>query len=148
MPFWLTRIGPRARQYSSSKTSHSAIPTPRPPNSSGHETTDQRSAAMVASHERWASKPSAVSSEGSEPGAGTCASSHERAAGAEGLLVLAVSQVHGALTVGWCPPPWVVGRHRVPGPAGTGPGCPRNLTHRQISGNHRSSATMWACRTQ
>ncbi len=34
---------------------------------------------MVRSQARWASKPSAVSSEGSEPGAGTWAASHARA---------------------------------------------------------------------
>ena len=71
IPFWLTRRGARARQYSSSKTIHSMIPTPRPPTPSGHDTTDQRSAAMVRSQARWASKPSAVSSDGNEPGAGT-----------------------------------------------------------------------------
>ena len=42
-------------------------PTPRPPNSSGHETTDQRASYMVFSQARWASKPAAVSSEGNGP---------------------------------------------------------------------------------
>jgi hypothetical protein len=51
-PFWLTRSGACARQYSSSNTSHSRMPTPRPPNSSGHETTDHRSSNMVCSHWR------------------------------------------------------------------------------------------------
>ena len=78
-PFWLTRSGAWARQYSSSNTSHSRMPTPRPPYSSGHDTTDQRSAASSASQARWASKPSAVSREGSERGAGAWAASQARA---------------------------------------------------------------------
>ena len=79
IPFWLTRSGAWARQYSSSKTSHSRIPTPRPPYSSGHDTTDQRSAASSASQARWASKPSAVSSDGERRGGGACPSSQARA---------------------------------------------------------------------
>ena len=78
-PFWLTRRGAWTRQYSSSKISHSTMPTPRPPYCSGHDTTDQRSADMVCSHRRWASKPSAVSREGRLRGGGTWASSQARA---------------------------------------------------------------------
>ncbi len=55
------------------------MPTPRPPYSSGHDTTDQRSANMVRSHSRWASNPSAVSSDGRLRGGGTWAASQERA---------------------------------------------------------------------
>ncbi len=79
IPFWLTRRGAWARQYSSSKINHSRMPTPRPPYSSGHDTTDHRSANMVRSHARWASKPSAVSRDGRACGAGAWADSHVRA---------------------------------------------------------------------
>ena len=45
MPFCETRPGAPAAQYSSSKTSHSHdVDAPRPPYSSGQDTTDQRSA--------------------------------------------------------------------------------------------------------
>src|SRR5579863_5547674 len=47
--------------------SHSTIPTPRPPYSSGHDTTDQRASYMTRSQARWASNPSAVSSDGNAP---------------------------------------------------------------------------------
>ena len=35
MPFWFTRCGASAAQYSSSKTSHSMRPAPRPPSATG-----------------------------------------------------------------------------------------------------------------
>src|ERR1700691_4757713 len=62
--------------------SHSTSPTPRPPYSSGHDTTDQRASSMTRSQARWASNPSAVSSDGKGPvpfdAEGALASSHER----------------------------------------------------------------------
>ncbi len=70
MPFCPTRRGARARWYSSSKISHSKMPTPRPPYSGGQLTTDHRSEASLPSHTRCCSKPSAVSSEARLPGAG------------------------------------------------------------------------------
>src|SRR6516165_6155346 len=52
------------------------MPRSRPPYSTGQFTTDQRSPYMVRSQARWASKPSAVSKEGSGS-LGTCAASQE-----------------------------------------------------------------------
>ncbi len=78
MPFCETRPGAPAAQYSSSKTSHFTRSTPRPPYSSGQDTTDQRSACSCASHSRCAAKPSRVSREGSGA-AGTREASHSRA---------------------------------------------------------------------
>ncbi len=77
MPFWLTRPGAPAAKYSSSKTSQRRIELPRPPYSSGQDTTDQRSAASAASHSRWAANPSAVSRDGSGAG-GTWSASQSR----------------------------------------------------------------------
>ncbi|GAA3137137.1 hypothetical protein GCM10020001_069550 [Nonomuraea salmonea] len=64
MPFWVTRAGAPAAQYSSSKISHSTREAPLPPYSSGQETTDSRAAASSASQARWAAKPSGVSMDG------------------------------------------------------------------------------------
>src|SRR3954447_23867169 len=76
MPFWLTRGGPPARQYSSSKISQSMSDAPPPAYSSGHATTDQRASAIRRSHSRCAAKPSAVSREGRFRG--TFADNHSR----------------------------------------------------------------------
>src|SRR5436190_5789402 len=78
MPFWLTRPGAPAAQYSCSKRSHSMSEAPRPPYSSGQATTDHRASAMSRSHSRCAAKPASVSSEGSGS-TGTWARSHSRA---------------------------------------------------------------------
>ena len=73
-----TRSGARARSYSSSKTSHSMIPRPRPPYSVGQCTADHLSANMTACQARWASKPAAVAS-GGRGSEGTWAVNHARA---------------------------------------------------------------------
>ena len=71
------------------------MPTSRPPYSVGQLTTDQRSSNMVRSQARWASKPSAVSSEG-RGSAGTWASSQARAsarkASCSGLKVRSMTE--------------------------------------------------------
>jgi len=58
MPFWLTRIGASAAQYSSSKISQSIRSQPRPPSSTGQATLLQPASASLASHWRCCSKPS------------------------------------------------------------------------------------------
>ncbi len=60
-PFWLTRSGALAAQYSSSKISHSMRSQPRPPISSGQVTALQRPENSRDSHWRCCSKPSSVS---------------------------------------------------------------------------------------
>ncbi len=136
MPFWLTRRGASARQYSSSKISHSRMPTPRPPNSSGHDTTDHRSSNMVCSQARWASNPAAVSRDGRDRGAGACRASQARASARKASWAAVKRRSIGASMVG------SIARWRVAGGQAAGRG---NLTHRQISGNHGPSATMDPC---
>ena len=99
-PFWLTRRGASARQYSSSKISHSRMPTPRPPNASGHETTDHRSSNMVCSQARWASNPAAVSREGRDRGGGACRASQARASARKASWAAVKRRSIGASMVG------------------------------------------------
>ncbi len=85
-PFWLTRRGAWARQYSSSKTSHSRMPTPRPPNSSGHDTTDHRSSNMVCSHCPVGLEPLGGVERGERPGRRGVGGQPRAGLGPEGLL--------------------------------------------------------------
>src|SRR5262249_5679679 len=78
MPFWVTRCGAPAREYSSSQVSHSMSDASRPPYSCGQDTTAQPASNKARSHSLWSAKPSRVSPDGSA-GRGTFASSHERA---------------------------------------------------------------------
>ncbi len=77
IPFWLTRIGAPARQYSSSKIRHSIRSQARPPNSLGQVTMLQLPVASVRSHSRCCSKPSAESKL-SKGRLGTCTASQLR----------------------------------------------------------------------
>ncbi len=61
MPFWLTRNGAPADQYSSSKISHSMRSQARPPSSRGQVTMLQRPSLSLASQARCWAKPSSVS---------------------------------------------------------------------------------------
>ena len=77
MPFWLTRPGAPARQYSSSKISHSVREASRPPYSAGQFTTAQPASYSVRSQSWWARKPAGVSIEG-RGSRGTWAASQRR----------------------------------------------------------------------
>src|SRR5579885_638350 len=77
MPFWLTRSGAPAAQYSSSKISHSIRSQPRPPSSCGQVTMLQRPSCSLASQARCCSNPSSVSKLLSGF-LGTCAASQAR----------------------------------------------------------------------
>ncbi len=98
MPFWETRPGAPAAQYSSLKTSQCTRSTPRPPYSSGQDTAAQRPACSRASHARCAAKPSRVSSEGRGE-AGTWSASQARASARK-----ASTSAVWVRSIG-CPPP-------------------------------------------
>ena len=98
-PFWFTRPGAPARQYSSSKMSHCTRSAPRPPYSTGHDTAAQPPSYNVRSHCRCCSKPAAVSIEASGS-RGTLTSSHVRRLAPEGVLLGGVPEVHLRWTLG------------------------------------------------